>query len=165
MSDTVAAQQLRAFLERIERLQEERKTIGDDIAEVFKELEDVGFDKFAAKIVLKIRAAGIEEYRERTAQIDLYLSALGMLPAPAGARTREIIPPSGNVVAHVVAAVSASPPASSGADEMEAPFEPPAFLRQDKPLRPHCRKPDDCAGYGKTHCHVCLKATGEMEAA
>lgn len=95
--DTGAGGQLRAFIERIERLQEERKTIADDIAEVFKELEGSGFDKIAAKAILKIRAAddGLAIWQERSATLDLYLGALGMLPealpAPAPARTREII--------------------------------------------------------------------------
>ncbi|MER8602825.1 DUF2312 domain-containing protein [Mesorhizobium sp. M1233] len=84
-----AAGQLRAFLERIERLEEERKTIADDIAEVFAELKGSGFDKDAAKVVLKIRKSntGLADYSEKSAQVDLYLSALGMLgdepPAPA----------------------------------------------------------------------------------
>lgn len=88
---TVAAQQLRAFVERIERLQEERKTIADDIAEVFKELEGTGFDKAATKAILKIRQAdnGLAVWSERSATVDLYLTALGMAPAPA--RTRENI--------------------------------------------------------------------------
>ena len=85
---TVAAQQLRAFVERIERLQEERKTIAADIAEVFKELESTGFDKAATKAILKIRQAddGLAVWSERSATVALYLTALGMAPAPARAR-------------------------------------------------------------------------------
>lgn len=86
MSDTVAAQQLRAFVERIERLTEERKTIADDISEVFKEAADTGFDKLALKEVLKIRRIGLPEYAERSTILDLYLDALGMKEPRARAR-------------------------------------------------------------------------------
>lgn len=93
---TAAAAQFRAFIERIERLEEERKTIADDIAEVYAELKGSGFDKDAAKTVIKIRRVGIEAYQEKSTMVDLYLSALGMIgepeaPARAPARTREII--------------------------------------------------------------------------
>lgn len=201
-----ATANLRAFLDRIERLQDERKTIADDIAEVFKELESAGFDKIAAKAVLKIRSTddGIAKWTERSAILDLYLAELGMLPAPAPARTREIIeqfPPS-------IASVSPSGHARKGGDdanaggdhevvtpnliekidcdlieqdvtpradaealgstvELGAPeFEPPAFLKRDhQPLRPHCQNPNDCAGYGSTHCGSCLRASRAVEAA
>lgn len=176
MSNAVASQQLRAFVERIERLQEERKTIADDIAEVFKEATDTGFDKVALKAVLKIRSVedGIAKWHENSAILDLYLGALGMITAderraPAHARVEKIeqFPASGKVEASVVVtAVSPSPPAASGADEMAAPFEPPAFLtRADKPLRPHCLRPDNCGGYGKIHCHSCLAASDQVEVA
>lgn len=96
-SGTPAAQKLRYFLERIERLEEERKAIADDIAEVYKELSSEGYDKDAAKVVLKIRrnAEGLAAWNERSAIVDLYLSALGMLPegrapAPAHARVENV---------------------------------------------------------------------------
>lgn len=97
MSTTQAALQFRAFIERIERLEEDRKAIADDIAEVFKELKGAGFDKDAAKTVLKVRRTdgGLAQYHERSAIVDVYLAALGMLPADeadrAPARAREII--------------------------------------------------------------------------
>lgn len=90
-SETVAAGQLRAFVERIERLAEERKTIADDIKEVYAEAHGTGFDKSAIKTIIKIRALGMDEYAERSAILDLYMTALGMIPdaearAPAPAR-------------------------------------------------------------------------------
>ena len=97
MSTTQAALQFRAFIERIERLEEDRKAIADDIADVFKELKGTGFDKDAAKTVLKVRRTdgGLAQYHERSAIVDVYLAALGMLPADeadrAPARAREII--------------------------------------------------------------------------
>src|SRR5690349_17225233 len=91
-----AAGKLRAFLERIERLQEERKALGDDIADVFKELESDGYSKDAAKIVLKIRASedGLKTYTAKSDTVDAYLVALGIVPSDedrAGARARENI--------------------------------------------------------------------------
>lgn len=95
MSETEAAKALRSYLERIERLTEERKAIAADIGDIFKELESNGYDKHAAKIVLKIRAAddGMAQYTDRTATVDTYLAALGMLPdrAPAPARVENIV--------------------------------------------------------------------------
>lgn len=96
-SGPTAPQQLRTFLERIERLEEERKALADDIANVYQELAGYGFDKAAAKIVLKIRRAddGLATYTERSQIVDLYLGALDMLPkegrAPAPARAHGII--------------------------------------------------------------------------
>lgn len=85
-AQTVAAGQLRAFVERIERLQEERKTIADDISEVFKEATGTGFDKAALKDILKIRRKGIAEHEEHSAIVELYLSAMGMGSPRARAR-------------------------------------------------------------------------------
>lgn len=87
------SQQLRVFIERVERLQEERKTIADDIADVFREMEDAGFDKAAAKVVLRIRADadGMAKWTERSAIVDSYLAGLGMLLPRAGARAHGII--------------------------------------------------------------------------
>ncbi|MCA0276293.1 MAG: DUF2312 domain-containing protein [Proteobacteria bacterium] len=96
-SQTVAGREFRSFIERIERLEEERKTIADDIAEVFKELKGRGFDKEAAKVVLKIRRSegGMAAYDEHSTIVDLYLAAMNMIPAEpearAPARTRENI--------------------------------------------------------------------------
>lgn len=97
MTETVAAARLRTLIERIERLEEERKSIADDIAGVYKELMGEGFDKDAAKVVLKIRrnADALAVWNERSELVDLYLVSLGMVPERiahrAPARTREII--------------------------------------------------------------------------
>jgi uncharacterized protein (UPF0335 family) len=182
MTETDAARRLRIFLERIERLQEERKTIGDDIAEVFKELVSDGYDKEAAKVVLKIRkdADALAVWTEKTETVDLYLSALGMIALPAPARTREIIeefPPHDaetgeieephssalpTVQADNAGEVAASPSASPAAIDADVP----AFLLKERPsLRPLCQDPANCAGYGHKTCHRCLQAAGQSEAA
>lgn len=77
-SQTVAAGQLRAFIERIERLHEERKTISDDIADVFSEAKSTGFDVKAMKTILAMRRQDLGERQEEEAIVDLYKAALGM---------------------------------------------------------------------------------------
>jgi uncharacterized protein (UPF0335 family) len=77
-SQTVAAGQLRAFIERIERLHEERTTIGQDIAELFAEAKGTGFDTKAMKTLLKLRRQDQAQRQEEEAILDLYKAALGM---------------------------------------------------------------------------------------
>lgn len=75
----VAAEQLRLFLERIERLTEEKKGIADDIRDVFAEAKGSGFDSKTMREILKLRAMDPESRREREALLDTYKAALGML--------------------------------------------------------------------------------------
>jgi uncharacterized protein (UPF0335 family) len=75
---TVAAGHLRSFIERIERLEEERKTIAEDIKEVFAEAKGTGFDTKAIRTILKLRKKDQAERQEEEAILDLYLVALGM---------------------------------------------------------------------------------------
>lgn len=78
-SQTVAAGQLRAFLERIERLTEEKQTIADDIKEVFAEAKGTGFDTKAMRQLIKIRKQDQAERQEAESILELYMNALGML--------------------------------------------------------------------------------------
>lgn len=78
-SQTVAAGQLRAFIERIERLEEEKKTIGDDIKEVFAEAKGTGFDTTIMRQLIKLRGMDQAERQERENVLDLYKAALGMV--------------------------------------------------------------------------------------
>lgn len=57
-----------------------------------------------------------------------------------------------------------SSPASPATHSDDEPFEPVAFLRQSKPLRPDCLHPDNCAGYGAVTCHSCKVAARSREA-
>lgn len=77
-SQTVAAGQLRSIIERVERLHEERKTLGDDLKEVYAEAKGSGFDTKAIKVVVKKRAMDTAERHEHEAIVDLYMAALGM---------------------------------------------------------------------------------------
>ncbi|AZO52520.1 MULTISPECIES: DUF2312 domain-containing protein [unclassified Mesorhizobium] len=77
-SQTVAAGQLRALIERIERLEEEKKTISDDIKEVFAEAKGTGFDTKAIRTIIRLRKKDQAERQEEDAILDLYMAALGM---------------------------------------------------------------------------------------
>lgn len=77
-SQTVAAGQLRAFIERIERLEEEKKTIADDIKDVYAEAKGTGFDTKAVRTLIRLRKQDQAERDEAEAILDLYKAALGM---------------------------------------------------------------------------------------
>ena len=83
MSDAqgFARDQLRAFIERIERLEEEKKTIADDIKDVYGEAKSMGFDTKILRKVISIRKQDQDERIEQEAILDTYLQALGMVPA------------------------------------------------------------------------------------
>ena len=82
-AQTVAAGQLRAFIERIERLEEEKKAIADDIKEVYAEAKGNGFDTKVMRQVIRIRKQDRSERLEQEAILDLYLAALGMKLGPS----------------------------------------------------------------------------------
>lgn len=77
-AQTVAAGQLRALIERVERLEEEKQAIADDIREVFAEAKSTGFDVKAIRAIIKLRKKDATERREEEAILDLYKAALGM---------------------------------------------------------------------------------------
>ena len=74
----VAASQLRSFIERIERLEGEKKTISDDIKEVYSELKENGFDSKAVRTIIRLRKKEDHERQEEEAMVQLYKDALGM---------------------------------------------------------------------------------------
>ena len=82
-SDSVAQDQLRAFIERIERMEEEKKAISDDIKEIYAEAKGNGFDTKVLRQIVRIRKQDQSERMEQEAILDTYLHALGMGPAPA----------------------------------------------------------------------------------
>ena len=77
-SQAVATGQLRAFIERIERLHEDRKTLGDDLKDVYAEAKGTGFDTKAIKTIVKLRGMDQAERQEAESILDLYKAALGM---------------------------------------------------------------------------------------
>ncbi|WP_455481847.1 DUF2312 domain-containing protein [Bartonella sp. B35(2025)] len=77
-TQAISANQLRAFIERIERLEEEKKTISEDIKEVYTELKGSGFDSKAVRSIIRLRKKEDHERIEEEAIIQLYKNALGM---------------------------------------------------------------------------------------
>ena len=71
--------QLRAFIERIERLTDEKKALADDIRDVFAEAKGNGFDAKIIRKVVSMRRIDADKRRAEQEMIDLYLEALGML--------------------------------------------------------------------------------------
>ena len=75
-----AKDQLKAIIERIERLEEEKKTISDDIRDVYAEAKGNGFDVKALRAVIRMRKQDENKRREEEAVLVTYLHALGMAP-------------------------------------------------------------------------------------
>ena len=73
-----AKEHLRSFVERIERLEEEKKALADDIREVYSEAKCTGFDTKVMRQVVRLRKMESADRQEQEAMLDLYLSALGM---------------------------------------------------------------------------------------
>jgi len=74
-----AKDQLKAFVERVERLEEEKKAIADDIRDVYAEAKGNGFDVKTLRVVVRLRKQDINERKEQEALLETYLHALGML--------------------------------------------------------------------------------------
>lgn len=77
-AESVAADELKQFIERLERLGEEKDAVSGDISEVFAELKGRGFDVKAVRAILKIRKQDHSERQEQEAIRELYMQALGM---------------------------------------------------------------------------------------
>lgn len=74
-----SANRLRSFIERIERLEEEKATVAGDIKEVYEELKGEGFDSKAVRKIVSLRKKDKKEREQEEAVLDAYLSALGMI--------------------------------------------------------------------------------------
>jgi len=74
-----AKDQLKAFVERVEKLEEEKKAISDDIRDVYAEAKGNGFDVKALRAVIRLRKMDANERAEQDAILETYLHALGML--------------------------------------------------------------------------------------
>ena len=73
-----AKDQLKAFVERVERLEEEKKTISDDIKDVYAEAKGNGYDVKALRTIVRLRKMDVDERKEQETILDTYLVALGM---------------------------------------------------------------------------------------
>lgn len=78
-TENVAAAELRQLIERIERLEEEKASIGDDIKDVYGEAKGRGYDTGAIRTIVRLRKKDANERLEEESILDTYLAALGML--------------------------------------------------------------------------------------
>ena len=76
----IAADQLKSVVERIERLEAEKKALSDDIRDIFAEAKGDGFDVTILRQVIKLRKMDRADVEEQETILDLYRQALGMLP-------------------------------------------------------------------------------------
>lgn len=74
----VTDDRLRLLVERVERLEEEKQAVSDDIKDVFAEAKAVGYDAKIMKQIIKLRKMNPDDRREMETILDLYKSALGM---------------------------------------------------------------------------------------
>ena len=78
MTDNVSAEQLRLFIERIERLEEEKKSFQDDIKDVYSEAKSTGFDTKTMKAIVRLRKMEKHHRDEAEMLLDTYKAALGL---------------------------------------------------------------------------------------
>ena len=77
----IAGDRLKSFVERIERLEEEKKALANDIKEVYAEAKGSGFDVKIMRQVIRLRRMDKDDLDEQETLLDVYRRALGMLPA------------------------------------------------------------------------------------
>lgn len=74
----VSGQRLKAFIERIERLEEEKAGLADDVKDIYAEAKGVGFDVKTIRKVIRLRKIDVEKRREEEELLELYKSAIGL---------------------------------------------------------------------------------------
>ena len=77
-SATVAGERLKQYIERVERLEEEKKALGADIKDIMTEAKSSGFDTKAMRTIIRLRKLADQDRREQDELIELYKSAIGM---------------------------------------------------------------------------------------
>lgn len=78
MTDNVSAEQLRLFIERAERLEEEKRGINDDLKDVFAEMKSTGFDPKIVKQIIRMRRMEKHQLQEQDALLETYRGAIGL---------------------------------------------------------------------------------------
>ncbi|HUC11959.1 MAG TPA: DUF2312 domain-containing protein [Stellaceae bacterium] len=76
----IAGDRLKSFIERIERLEEEKRVLAEDIKEVYAEAKGTGFDTKIMRQIIRLRKRDQDEIEEEETLLDVYMRALGMLP-------------------------------------------------------------------------------------
>ncbi len=74
----IAADRLRSIIERVERLEEERKALASDIKDIYSEAKSAGFDVKVIRQIIRIRRQEPAEVEEQESLLDIYRRALGM---------------------------------------------------------------------------------------
>ena len=77
--NTVAKEKVRSIVERVERLKEQKKTISDDIGDVFTEAKSSGMDVKALRTIVRMRAQDAGKRAEQEAVLEIYMHAMGMI--------------------------------------------------------------------------------------
>ena len=169
---SVAEDQLRSYFERWNRLEEEKRTVSDDLKELFAEAKSFGFDTKAMRAVFRDEVADQAERQEAEAIYDLYAAALKSALTRVHPRdAREKRDNSGEsrerqTASNVpLAPVPASKPEAPllGLEGGNAPAGTAATISIARPrpeMRPHCQNKAQCAGVGFEHCYPCKKAAG-----
>lgn len=75
----ISKDQLRSIVERIERLEEEKKTISDDVRDIYKEAGGNGWDVKAVRTIVRMRKQDAHERQEQETILETYMHAMGML--------------------------------------------------------------------------------------
>jgi uncharacterized protein (UPF0335 family) len=81
----IAGDRLKSFIERIERLEEEKKALANDIKEVYAEAKGTGFDTKIMRQIIRLRRMDKDDLDEQETLLDVYRRALGMLPSESEA--------------------------------------------------------------------------------
>lgn len=77
-SGEVSGQRLKSFIERVERLEEEKKALAEDIRDVYSEAKATGFEPKIIRKIVSLRKSNLEKRREEQELLDLYMAAIGM---------------------------------------------------------------------------------------
>lgn len=76
--DNVSGARLKSFIERVERLEEEKKVLAEDIRDVYSEAKATGFEPKIMRKIVSLRKSNLEKRREEQELLDLYMAAIGM---------------------------------------------------------------------------------------
>lgn len=76
--DNVSGARLKSFIERVERLEEEKKVLAEDIRDVYGEAKATGFEPKIMRKIVSLRKSNLEKRREEQELLDLYMAAIGM---------------------------------------------------------------------------------------
>ena len=82
----IAGDRLKSFIERIERLEEEKRALAEDVKEIYSEAKGAGFDVKIIRQIVRIRKMDEDDRDEAEALLDTYLRAIGMKPERSGRR-------------------------------------------------------------------------------